>query len=544
MADGFCINKMQTTSNEPMLIKMRTCTACETQKETSAFCEGRNQCNLCRRLASEKRCDLKSDSVGDGKKCSACGIIRPHAQFELTRNQCRSCRTARKLVTTHQKYGTDAAAAKEESASKNSGPCTACNEPFNPDTFVWRADRMCFAAKCKSCSNKCAYYKKYREKKRDENEYEYLEHNAEIARNATLRTSQKCAEENIKPPIVTLKTTGPYKLKSYHTSAKSRGLEIATDEQSSIIFKEHFTMPCYHCGVTPVMRNGELNGLDRINNNIGYVVSNVVSCCGPCNIMRGTMSMDHFKEQIRNIYIHSIMPESEISEKQITSRVVLLNSHNSKRVFDTLIESQTTVEDAVVSPEIIMANKTACRLQMELKNNTELPSKKDTEVIPSNVVLNPKRRVRNIYVPQGNQMVFYNSTTLRIGHITGSIKNAADIVGIKPSSAHNKIKNRDVIWIQPHWKVRPKVDGDEVHLSEVDNFNADVSEMNSLKITLEYFIINPQEQQIAFNDLSSMATFVGLNKRVIQEWFAKRSYKERNVSIMVDGYQLCSRVSK
>ena len=43
------------------------------------------------------------------------------------------------------------------------------------------------------------------------------------------------------------------------------------------------------------------NGLDRINNDLGYKISNIVSCCGVCNIMKKRLTVEQFIDQARKI---------------------------------------------------------------------------------------------------------------------------------------------------------------------------------------------------------------------------------------------------
>lgn len=68
---------------------------------------------------------------------------------------------------------------------------------------------------------------------------------------------------------------------------------------------------CYYCNDEPnnlcKTRNklfGEdikYNGLDRVNNNIGHMLNNVVPCCKQCNIMKSIYSVDDFKNWICKI---------------------------------------------------------------------------------------------------------------------------------------------------------------------------------------------------------------------------------------------------
>lgn len=54
----------------------------------------------------------------------------------------------------------------------------------------------------------------------------------------------------------------------------------------SLSFQEYadlWGLPCYYCN-TPLA--GEGVGLDRLDNNMGYEVLNVVPCCPACNLIK------------------------------------------------------------------------------------------------------------------------------------------------------------------------------------------------------------------------------------------------------------------
>jgi hypothetical protein len=72
---------------------------------------------------------------------------------------------------------------------------------------------------------------------------------------------------------------------------------------------------CTYCGSRPVtesysmskFRNKELslykyNGLDRINNKLGYEKNNIVPCCAMCNRMKLDHKVEEFKKHINKIY--------------------------------------------------------------------------------------------------------------------------------------------------------------------------------------------------------------------------------------------------
>jgi len=66
-------------------------------------------------------------------------------------------------------------------------------------------------------------------------------------------------------------------------NAKKRGIpvEISKDQYASIVCGQ----VCFYCkGPLPSISGG---GLDRIDNEKGYTVDNVVPCCGSCNMIKG-----------------------------------------------------------------------------------------------------------------------------------------------------------------------------------------------------------------------------------------------------------------
>ena len=64
----------------------------------------------------------------------------------------------------------------------------------------------------------------------------------------------------------------------YKHSATRKGIDF---EISFEQFLEYWQKPCHYCGVTI-----ETVGIDRVDNSIGYKLSNIVSCCTNCNSMK------------------------------------------------------------------------------------------------------------------------------------------------------------------------------------------------------------------------------------------------------------------
>lgn len=92
----------------------------------------------------------------------------------------------------------------------------------------------------------------------------------------------------------------------YRTAAKRRSLEFNLPKE---LFKSLINGNCYYCGKIPVQcletNAGSFiiyNGIDRINNSVGYIKTNVVSCCKKCNLVKGALPFDEFRDWIINVY--------------------------------------------------------------------------------------------------------------------------------------------------------------------------------------------------------------------------------------------------
>lgn len=75
-------------------------------------------------------------------------------------------------------------------------------------------------------------------------------------------------------------------------------------------FAEVTSKNCHYCGATPANNhirtrgNGSYvyNGIDRVDNNQGYIMSNIVPCCKRCNYMKLDLGQVEFIKHIESIY--------------------------------------------------------------------------------------------------------------------------------------------------------------------------------------------------------------------------------------------------
>jgi len=87
----------------------------------------------------------------------------------------------------------------------------------------------------------------------------------------------------------------------YRQGARVRDLEWGLSKST---FRELTQQPCHYCGRLPEQESSThsdtgayiYNGVDRKNNDKGYIAGNVVPCCGTCNTAKMTMPYSDFIE--------------------------------------------------------------------------------------------------------------------------------------------------------------------------------------------------------------------------------------------------------
>ncbi|MEE9214909.1 MAG: hypothetical protein V3U54_08965 [Thermodesulfobacteriota bacterium] len=102
-------------------------------------------------------------------------------------------------------------------------------------------------------------------------------------------------------------------IQRYRNGAKDRNLsfELSREDIQEIVQKS-----CFYCGKEPsqfsygggitkeAIANSKFiyNGIDRLNNKLGYFKKNCVPCCKRCNYSKHTMSYTEFKQWINTLY--------------------------------------------------------------------------------------------------------------------------------------------------------------------------------------------------------------------------------------------------
>lgn len=96
----------------------------------------------------------------------------------------------------------------------------------------------------------------------------------------------------------------------YRKSARRRNLEFTLSLDD---FEFITSSNCEYCGLPAVRVFNDYgrfktpylcNGIDRVNNELGYTKENCVACCKECNFAKGRLAQSEFYEWIRRIVAH------------------------------------------------------------------------------------------------------------------------------------------------------------------------------------------------------------------------------------------------
>lgn len=111
-----------------------------------------------------------------------------------------------------------------------------------------------------------------------------------------------CAPRRTQPNHVAAKREVFRKYK-HAAKRRSHGFTLSFEEFSDLIMKK-----CHYCNgdfsrVSPLPRhkNFRHNGVDRVDNNLGYTKENCVPCCVICNNSKSTLSMKNWMDWLKRI---------------------------------------------------------------------------------------------------------------------------------------------------------------------------------------------------------------------------------------------------
>lgn len=85
-----------------------------------------------------------------------------------------------------------------------------------------------------------------------------------------------------------------YALSQYKQRARRRGMAwLLTDEAFGLLV----TAPCHYCGSD----GAPINGVDRVDSELGYAPDNVLTACAQCNYAKRHQTYDEFLTWVERI---------------------------------------------------------------------------------------------------------------------------------------------------------------------------------------------------------------------------------------------------
>jgi hypothetical protein len=101
------------------------------------------------------------------------------------------------------------------------------------------------------------------------------------------KRNRKCALEGFINP------DGYYNRYKYDANRRNIDFHLSLQEFITIVSQK-----CNYCGL---YNESQFNGIDREDNNVGYIVDNCVSACSNCNLMKSNYEVSKFMEHIHAI---------------------------------------------------------------------------------------------------------------------------------------------------------------------------------------------------------------------------------------------------
>jgi len=157
----------------------------------------------------------------------------------------------------------------------------------------------------------------------------------------------------------------------YKRQAADRGYSFELDEKQ---FLDLVKKNCYYCGIEPQQEqkakgsNGKFiyNGIDRLDNDLGYTTDNVVACCKSCNRAKDRMNFEQFKKVIKRTYINLYRKVSDKTPGELIDALITVDIKcyifQEKQVDENLSDS----ERVQICQTILELNKKRNRLMRSI----------------------------------------------------------------------------------------------------------------------------------------------------------------------------------
>ena len=114
----------------------------------------------------------------------------------------------------------------------------------------------------------------------------------------------------------------PYSKYKYRARKKGIAFDITKERYNKMI-----QSPCYICGKEGNHKHN--NGIDRIDNQQGYTITNIHACCSECNYMKRDYDMNVWIDKMSKIYYNKIQDKKETVDIKSTENS---KTNSNKRI--------------------------------------------------------------------------------------------------------------------------------------------------------------------------------------------------------------------
>jgi hypothetical protein len=142
-------------------------------------------------------------------------------------------------------------------------------------------------------------------KRRKENILEYLQKQAQYAKNWRKKHPEKVEEYN-----KFKRNSIKHCYMSYKRSAIDKNLEVDDLLNQYQTFEEFVLRNCYYCGS---IQSKGFNGIDRKDSTNGYISSNCVTCCEKCNFIKGSLDpLTFYRRVCHLVSVNEWIPDVDL----------------------------------------------------------------------------------------------------------------------------------------------------------------------------------------------------------------------------------------
>jgi hypothetical protein len=181
-----------------------------------------------------------------------------------------------------------------------------------------------------------------------------LSENAFLGRVEHILTYNGRIQGRLFPEMFPDYTSASYVDYNKRASKKNLDFVLSRDEYLCLI-----TQDCYLCGKNS--NSQHLNGIDRIDNNKGYSLDNVKSCCGGCNYMKKNYVLEDVLNKFMHIYSFNIVHKNSVP----TDSIVRQKMDDIIQQVENRVNNDITADNDITEPNQNLIKREQARLKQQ-----------------------------------------------------------------------------------------------------------------------------------------------------------------------------------